>query len=365
MTKPEPETVGVRAANDRCTCAEVSGEDPRCKLHGIATDWALENMFVNDWQACAVDLLETVDMMDAKARPTPTSAPIESTLADAIYGIEEALQTLQTSHPSARRLRGVMRDLDALRTPPQSGEVSREQVEAGKLADELHDLIAEAEQWYWNPGLFQFNPPRFEDRDDLWTVIRSKFDRLRIALNSPPPPSVEVGLAQLAEDAIAALIREDTSEVETLTERLTALRQQPIGVVEDGPQDRGITPSGPGCQPTASAAVPASSQSGIPDAYDAHPGQLEVVARQIESWLEWSQTHRQSEGLTTKDGTHIMALPVPCWPSHGMFRNWITLFRAVAQRIEARSDETAKQVRPEGREPDGEADAPKDSGHAH
>jgi hypothetical protein len=337
MTKPEPETVGVRAANDRCTCAEVSGEDPRCKLHGIATDWALENMFVNDWQACAVDLLETVDMMDAKARPTPTSAPIESTLADAIYGIEEALQTLQTSHPSARRLRGVMRDLDALRTPPQSGEVSQEQVEAARQSV-IGCRCAKCMEW---------KVP------------------LALASLSPPPPSVEVGLAQLAEDAIAALIREDTSEVETLTERLTALRQQPIGVVEDGPQDRGITPSGPGCQPTASAAVPASSQSGIPDAYDAHPGQLEVVARQIESWLEWSQTHRQSEGLTTKDGTHIMALPVPCWPSHGMFRNWITLFRAVAQRIEARSDETAKQVRPEGREPDGEADAPKDSGHAH
>lgn len=42
-----------------------------------------------------------------------------------------------------------------------------------------------------------------------------------------------------------------------------------------------------------------------------------------------------------------------------MVRNILERFHA--QRIEARSDETPKEVRPEGREPDGEADAPNTS----
>jgi hypothetical protein len=261
-----------------------------------------------------------------KTSPTPTPSPIESTLADELRLARECADHLPhladeveengwmqwgaDIRQAAATITGLIVAL-SLRTPPQSGEVSQEQVEAVAYLASID------------------NPVRHVDERGspyLTYTGQQVIDAFKAgaALNSPPPPSVEVGR-----------------------------------------QDQGVTPSGSGCQPTASAAVPASSQSGIPDAYDAHPGQLEVVARQIESWLEWSQTHRQSEGLTTKDGTHIMALPVPCWPSHGMFRNWITLFRAVAQRIEARSDETAKQVRPEGREPDGEADAPKDSGHAH
>lgn len=70
------------------------------------------------------------------------------------------------------------------------------------------------------------------------------------------------------------------------------------------------------------------------------PFQLDVIARSIEGWLEWHSDGRASEGLTTEDGTHIMALPVPVWPSHGMFRNWIEVLRSAAQAIEARSDET-------------------------
>jgi hypothetical protein len=66
---------------------------------------------------------------------------------------------------------------------------------------------------------------------------------------------------------------------------------------------------------------------------EALPFQLEVIARSIEHWLEWDNGQRTSEGLTTEDGTHIMSLPVPVWPSHGMFRNWIAVLKAAAAKI--------------------------------
>lgn len=46
-------------------------------------------------------------------------------------------------------------------------------------------------------------------------------------------------------------------------------RGLPTGTGEGRPK-QGVSPPGPGCQPTASAAK-ASSQSGIPDAWTAHP----------------------------------------------------------------------------------------------
>lgn len=39
-----------QADNDHCTCLEVYGEDPDCTLHGVATDWAVENTMPLDWQ---------------------------------------------------------------------------------------------------------------------------------------------------------------------------------------------------------------------------------------------------------------------------------------------------------------------------
>ncbi len=50
------------AANDRCTCMEVHGEDPNCSLHGIATAWALENTLPSEWQTCAI---EAADQLSA------------------------------------------------------------------------------------------------------------------------------------------------------------------------------------------------------------------------------------------------------------------------------------------------------------
>ena len=50
----------------RCTCAEVYGEDPRCTMHGNATQWAIVNTTPEEWQDQAVNSLETIDMMDGK-----------------------------------------------------------------------------------------------------------------------------------------------------------------------------------------------------------------------------------------------------------------------------------------------------------
>lgn len=49
----------------------------------------------------------------------------------------------------------------------------------------------------------------------------------------------------------------------------------------------------------------------------------------------------------------------PLFIMRDAIRNWLA--DDPARRIEARSDETPKEVRPEGREPDGEAGAPKSS----
>lgn len=55
--------------------------------------------------------------------------------------------------------------------------------------------------------------------------------------------------------------------------------------------------------------------------------QLATVAGQVERWLEWHKGQRDRETLTTDDDTHIIALPVTFWPTHGQFRAWVKLFR--------------------------------------
>jgi hypothetical protein len=60
--------------------------------------------------------------------------------------------------------------------------------------------------------------------------------------------------------------------------------------------------------------------------------QLDVISKVIRSWLDWDAKHRETQHLTTDDGTSIMSLPVPYWPSHGMFEKWIeTLDNAAAE----------------------------------
>lgn len=88
---------------------------------------------------------------------------------------------------------------------------------------------------------------------------------------------------------------------------------------------------------------------------DARPVQLETIARTAKRWIEWDSAGRRKEGLSTDRDTHIMALPVPFWPSHGMFANWIaclelsaTLIRQQAAQIAsltAREDGLRDQLR--------------------
>lgn len=98
--------------------------------------------------------------------------------------------------------------------------------------------------------------------------------------------------------------------------------ETPQAVQPEGREDMGVAATPPG---------------GIPNAdYNRIAVQLEFVARQIERWLEWDTEDRRKENLETDRDTYIMSLPVPFWPSHGMFRNWIALFNEAAQAIEAR-----------------------------
>lgn len=66
--------------------------------------------------------------------------------------------------------------------------------------------------------------------------------------------------------------------------------------------------------------------------YDHVAWQLEVIARIVESWIDWSANHWAAEGLTTEDGTAIMALPVPVWPTHGQLSAWVEVLRNAARR---------------------------------
>lgn len=58
-------------------------------------------------------------------------------------------------------------------------------------------------------------------------------------------------------------------------------------------------------------------------------GGLMALAAIIRSWVDWDKARRgeNSPPLTTDDNTQIMSLPVPFWPSHGSFENWIALFQ--------------------------------------
>ncbi len=57
---------------------------------------------------------------------------------------------------------------------------------------------------------------------------------------------------------------------------------------------------------------------------------LSVIAKTVQSWLEWNKNQRDQESIETKDGTHIMALPVPSWPTHGQLRTWVKTMESAA-----------------------------------
>ena len=55
---------------------------------------------------------------------------------------------------------------------------------------------------------------------------------------------------------------------------------------------------------------------------------LNTIANIIQGWLDWDENYRRQEGLNTEDGTHIMVLPVPVWPTHGALQNWVKALRS-------------------------------------
>lgn len=59
------------------------------------------------------------------------------------------------------------------------------------------------------------------------------------------------------------------------------------------------------------------------------------IALIIRRWLDWHAQRRSKEGLETGPDTAIMSLPVPFWPSHAQFENWIVALEQAAARISA------------------------------
>jgi hypothetical protein len=167
-----------------------------------------------------------------KTSPTPTPAPIESTLADELEATARRYEdTLGLSREGAIRRIGKMHDAlldaaDALRTPPQSGEVSQEQVEAVARALYKQACI------HHRTGELSFDALSDEGRQAWFEQARAAI----AAMSPPPPPSAEVGLADRYRQALQSIGNSaccgDCQEAALVAQE--ALRQQPIGVVEDG-----------------------------------------------------------------------------------------------------------------------------------
>ena len=62
--------------------------------------------------------------------------------------------------------------------------------------------------------------------------------------------------------------------------------------------------------------------------------QLREIARQVTSWTEWASKRRDEEGISTEPDTAIMSLPVPMWPTHGQFDNWIRALNEAADQLD-------------------------------
>ena len=60
---------------------------------------------------------------------------------------------------------------------------------------------------------------------------------------------------------------------------------------------------------------------------------LRDMALTIQTWLDWNKGVRDHEGIETEDGTHIMALPVPSWPSHGQLNAWVKMMKDAADLL--------------------------------
>lgn len=80
----------------------------------------------------------------------------------------------------------------------------------------------------------------------------------------------------------------------------------------------------------AALAQPGEDAMGEPP-YSPLATKLDFLADHINSWLEWHSADRTRHEMATEDGTHIMSLPVPMWPTHGQFKRWIETLREGAK----------------------------------
>ena len=73
------------------------------------------------------------------------------------------------------------------------------------------------------------------------------------------------------------------------------------------------------------------------DDLDALPVQLDTIAREVQSWIDWNRRERDAEGIETNEDTHVMR--VPAWPSHGTLGNWVEALNNAIQALRQLRDE--------------------------
>jgi hypothetical protein len=85
--------------------------------------------------------------------------------------------------------------------------------------------------------------------------------------------------------------------------------------------------------PLGRVQLTSSEPSGLPPSFA-----LRTIADQIQRWLDWSRKEREQNDppLTTEteDGTAIMCLPVPSWPTHGQMKNWIAALSEAGDKLD-------------------------------
>jgi hypothetical protein len=283
MTKTEPEMVGVleRAAKikrEGCTtcnghgyinCIPRDGGEPYPCLCGNCSEAERPTPTPAPIEPMTeAELYEFDQEMALRDAAHAHRAPIESTLAEKLaasvmVAVRQARfpkEYADEAHDEFEAIVLVPLFQIALRTPPQSGEVSQEQVEAGVSVrvgknDERFDfplsMDRRAKRNHGDQSL-----ARLEERGGLcwaeaywiindigWSsknISEADAEREVRQYFAPPPPSVEVGLADLTEEVATAIwgspeyrpVGWSISAMDAV--RVMLSRQQPIGVVEDG-----------------------------------------------------------------------------------------------------------------------------------
>ncbi len=72
--------------------------------------------------------------------------------------------------------------------------------------------------------------------------------------------------------------------------------------------------------PTIEQAIADFRDVPAPVSHDTFAIQLDTIRRQVDGWVAFNVEQRAKEGLASTDETHLIA--PPCWPSHGVLRNW-------------------------------------------